>query len=100
SRSVFYTLSLHDALPICLTRNPLLRPQEPIGMTIWSTRHYHSGGSKSGGDQDITRLPIVVLKRLAETPDLTNGIRGGFVHQVRRDRKSTRLNSSHVSISY
>src|SRR5437867_441341 len=64
-----------------LTRNPLLRPQEPIGMTIWSTRHYHSGGSKSGGDQDITRLPIVVLKRLAETPDLTNGIRGGFVHR-------------------
>src|SRR5256885_3890493 len=59
-----YTLSLHDALPICAYRaHPLLRRRY---------RHHR--------EWDPTRR--------------TRGLAG------RRDRKSTRLNSSHLVISY
>src|SRR5438067_8140294 len=65
-----YTLSLHDALPICsLTR-----------VLEWAEDHTHS----------------TVLSCLAA--------HAGILHldgiENARDRKSTRLNSSHVSISY
>src|SRR5436309_7118191 len=56
-----YTLSLHDALPIC------------------RTGRWHRGATPDG-------LPGRVLRRAIRR-------RGG-------DRKSTRLNSSHVKISY
>src|SRR5256885_4044365 len=56
-----YTLSLHDALPIC------------IGQRI---------GSEHGGHEQIAHQP---------------GDTGG---QRQQDRKSTRLNSSHLVISY
>src|SRR5436305_9958544 len=60
-----YTLSLHDALPICrrARRSPISRPTSR-GWAGWSTRCWPSP---------------------ARTP---------------QDRKSTRLNSSHVRISY
>src|SRR5256885_7090277 len=61
-----YTLSLHDALPICLTR---------------------SGATSSG-----SRFNIVSI-RLASFSSSSFG-------PVDRDRKSTRLNSSHLVISY
>src|SRR5207249_6788312 len=39
--------------------------------------------------------------RNVRTPSRSRGARaGGFVRSARSDRKSTRLNSSHVSISY
>src|SRR5439155_20384669 len=62
-----YTLSLHDALPICFTQ--------------W-----------------VKAFPKTMLR-------LTNGIallplRSGKMQGKREDRKSTRLNSSHVAISY
>src|SRR5438309_9580978 len=65
--TVIYTLSLHDALPICF------RPQA-----------LHFG---------VQRVLVGLLRR---------GRRGveEHVEQALADRKSTRLNSSHSSISY
>src|SRR3712207_9359564 len=68
-----YTLSLHDALPICLRQpfpyddSPVDAPHSPFG------HHLYKFG----------------VRRLALGQD----------HQP-RDRKSTRLNSSHANISY
>src|SRR3712207_9409050 len=62
-----YTLSLHDALPICSTSSP---PRLGAS-TSWSdlARTCRSRGRRRGSG-------------------------------LRRDRKSTRLNSSHANISY
>src|SRR5437868_12900742 len=65
-----YTLSLHDALPICAGDEEL---EGPPGEEE-EDRHRIGAGEQTIGEQD-TPAP-------------------------RRDRKSTRLNSSHVSISY
>src|SRR6266496_6310872 len=59
-----YTLSLHDALPICSSR----RPRSPSFSTRTRRGRTRACGSPSGSR--------------------------------RTDRKSTRLNSSHVEISY
>src|SRR3712207_8287887 len=68
-----YTLSLHDALPI-FTRHPEADPEAGVGQQ--SVPH-HAGGPLGAENQ---------------------------VHAERappgRDRKSTRLNSSHANISY
>src|SRR5699024_11241769 len=69
-----HTLSLHDALPIC-------------------TRDHLDGVGPAGAG--AARLPDVDLVAAAvahvlDSPGVTD----------HRDRKSTRLNSSHVSISY
>src|SRR5437773_4797589 len=58
-----YTLSLHDALPICRRRSRQDRSRQG-GRARWLSRDQGSGGSFG------------------------------------RDRKSTRLNSSHITISY
>src|SRR5438445_8156524 len=68
-----YTLSLHDALPIS---NP--KSQIP------SSKHQKSG---SGGKE-------------ATNPKLQKSYLGTVEARARRDRKSTRLNSSHANISY
>src|SRR5439155_27354770 len=66
-----YTLSLHDALPIySAIQNPLLAP---------------------------TRSQLFMV-RLGSVP--SNDIGGTVREKVTKDRKSTRLNSSHVAISY
>src|SRR5204863_10175099 len=92
-----YTLSLHDALPIC------------------SRTRFHAGalrgivGSRALG----LRMGIPACKtirrriKVCEHPDPsirrsmqpTDGT-GAITIRLRRDRKSTRLNSSHVEISY
>src|SRR5437870_8390676 len=72
-----YTLSLHDALPICDT----IKRRAP-------------GGGIAG---TVPRDDLA----LAQTPQ---GFRTGLLREAYaradRDRKSTRLNSSHVAISY
>src|SRR5690606_40298403 len=67
---VIYTLSLHDALPIYESR-PL-------------TRTSHSPSVSGGSSQ----------------PPSTNGKHPSQRSSATGDRKSTRLNSSHVKISY
>src|SRR5438874_10036725 len=67
-----YTLSLHDALPICDEN------------TDWRIVYRV--------DEDRILIIEVFNKTTRQTPDT--------VIKVCRDRKSTRLNSSHVEISY
>src|SRR5436309_11639813 len=66
-----YTLSLHDALPIAL------RTQLSIDLAIHARHHFGSGRQRNRGGIDI-----------------------GKSAEPQGDRKSTRLNSSHVKISY
>src|SRR2546430_8642678 len=71
-----YTLSLHDALPILYApelaeRFPLLR--------------------QPGGKSRRVALVVITANR---------GLCGAFNANLIRDRKSTRLNSSHSQISY
>src|SRR5205085_10919927 len=82
-----YTLSLHDALPISGRPGTL-----------------HSGGPASddavaGGDCGGTQRR---QKQPGQRPGRLSAKRGvaGARYDARRDRKSTRLNSSHSQISY
>src|SRR5437870_13909309 len=71
---LFYTLSLHDALPIFLAAAAALR---------------------TGNGRRVER------QELGDVGDsLDDRFRGDPVLLVVGDRKSTRLNSSHVAISY
>src|SRR3712207_6921922 len=72
-----YTLSLHDALPICLTAHR--------GHGLGLDRHVREVelGAATGAD------------RVMELDDLAAGRA-----LAAQDRKSTRLNSSHANISY
>src|SRR3712207_9413268 len=79
-----YTLSLHDALPICPRPrddvDALRRPAHP---------HYLFGLLRVEKLRDcLSRVTLRTLGALSELVDL--GV----------DRKSTRLNSSHANISY
>src|SRR5690606_39956736 len=80
-----YTLSLHDALPIC--------PGAGYGPAAVRGGGRHRPGHRGGGRRRSGRCP---------------GAHRGHPHRgggggpggSRGDRKSTRLNSSHVKISY
>src|SRR5690606_41221814 len=93
-----YSLALHDALPIF---------------------HGRDGNSGSGKEVDHFLKPYVRSKQLFEVliqkgiadgkiginalPSLfhcRNGLLQRITFQLEQDRKSTRLNSSHVKISY
>src|SRR5207249_11595792 len=87
-----YTLSLHDALPIC-PREPLLGGvyaglPRPLQTSHRGRLGPHRAGRGTG-------------RTLADSSRLSDQ-RGPHVDVLvhRSDRKSTRLNSSHVSISY
>src|SRR5207302_9701916 len=88
SSSCFYTLSLHDALPI-YSRRVLRRG---------AGRHRASadGGARRQGNR--ARHQRRDRERADQTGDARN--RTGHQRPVVQDRKSTRLNSSHVKISY
>src|SRR5690606_41274592 len=73
--AVFYTLSLHDALPICFLRAFFL-------CTGFVGASFIDAGFVGTGFINIGLLPT------------------RFLRFRQRDRKSTRLNSSHVKISY
>src|SRR5690606_39422344 len=93
-----YTLSLHDALPILLLGN-VAHNELPALMQYASLvvlPSYHEG------------VPNVLLESMAAgTPVVATAV-GGIPKIVEQgvsgilvpDRKSTRLNSSHVKISY
>src|SRR5438874_13359856 len=70
-----YTLSLHDALPISTDL--------PVSASAFQTTLNETGGS---GIVDAYVAKLTLIPTLAIVPA--------------RDRKSTRLNSSHVEISY
>src|SRR5690606_40421435 len=83
-----YTLSLHDALPIFRhwRSKPPLRPRRPARAVPQSRYQLHSNvrHPQMGSLADALSMPSL------RTP----------VRQLLKDRKSTRLNSSHVKISY
>src|SRR5438309_8982147 len=86
--SVIYTLSLHDALPIS-------------GAPTCRRRRCRRGGSfaancRLGAPAESATTTCGLMHSRA--PDLGAGGAQGRGHV--RDRKSTRLNSSHSSISY
>src|SRR3712207_7143555 len=75
-----YTLSLHDALPIWSSRRATKPRTRALG---WSSHGASSTTSSTGRD------PAARLSRPRTAAETS-----------RRDRKSTRLNSSHANISY
>src|SRR3712207_7294539 len=58
-------------------------------------RHGRAAGARAGAGLSGGRL-----RRAGLTPPLARGAGGGLAPGRRRDRKSTRLNSSHANISY
>src|SRR5690606_41507708 len=83
------TLSLHDALPICSTHEALQRAIDlagELGDEFVSSEHLVVGIATVAGPA------ADALSRHGATPDT---LTAAF-----EDRKSTRLNSSHVKISY
>src|SRR5690606_40574381 len=85
-----YTLSLHDALPICFW--------VLSGSLRWRCRWKHE---YCGLTQRVNRLSGCIGKKrfvfmlVIWSPGVWAALCVGFI-----DRKSTRLNSSHVKISY
>src|SRR5690606_40268244 len=82
--TVIYTLSLHDALPISL--------------------HFQNAGLRDLASTDELRrkacdLRDFFLALLKQREEARRELCRGLWHDL-RDRKSTRLNSSHVKISY
>src|SRR3712207_9118006 len=73
-----YTLSLHDALPIC-TRSSTTRGPEACRVAVT--------GTNLEGSSTATSNPTAVVTPYA-------------ARLFGADRKSTRLNSSHANISY
>src|SRR5205814_4848286 len=94
-----YTLSLHDALPILVAPAPrkvviVVSTQLPFdlhGPIISIINHEHHTKSKI---TSATRHPPLELHRICGGPPPSRRLCGGG------DRKSTRLNSSHLGISY
>src|SRR3712207_9080447 len=72
-----YTLSLHDALPICVRRRPAVAVLHVDGL----------GPGERPPAVDLGDLVLLHQEVDALDPPV-------------RDRKSTRLNSSHANISY
>src|SRR5207249_11953189 len=86
-------LSLHDALPISLASRLRPLPRIVHGGHGRRPRLLVSRPARRAGPPRCHRD-----RRLAGWVD--RGRDGGAEHRADRDRKSTRLNSSHVSISY
>src|SRR5207249_6678154 len=89
-----YTLSLHDALPICALCEPLQREESRGPAAVLGPLrqgHVASDDCEERSRDRGVRLPRRHHRSLA----------GAHQRRLRTvDRKSTRLNSSHVSISY
>src|SRR5436305_7951795 len=85
-----YTLSLHDALPICVGRN-----EELVGRALRGRREGVVVATKFGN----VRGEDGSFKGVNGKPEY---VRSACEASLKRlgDRKSTRLNSSHVRISY
>src|SRR5207245_10579500 len=90
------TLPLHDALPICSM--PLTKRQKEI--LTYLEQHIQEQGYAPSFEEIAERFAFQSLATVHE--HLTNLERKGYIRRAynERDRKSTRLNSSHGSISY
>src|SRR5207249_10070081 len=95
-----YTLSLHDALPIC---RPDLHRRTAAGR-LDADRADPLEPPAGGGHHGAARRAGARARHRdagdRRRPPLPAGARDTVPRTAARDRKSTRLNSSHVSISY
>src|SRR5207253_10740977 len=88
-----YTLSLHDALPIC----PRFGDPKHLGAVLPIEGHLVARPQVLETLEDVPQREACQMPgedRIADLPRV-----GRFRHMA-QDRKSTRLNSSHVAISY
>src|SRR3712207_8034572 len=74
-----YTLSLHDALPIWFEKQPDARLSRILA--------------------EVDHTPPIAKRRISRKYEY-DGTRSGCCFTYCKDRKSTRLNSSHANISY
>src|SRR5690348_17804453 len=88
------TLSLHDALPILFLDEPF---EGVDAVTSRVIRDLLAGFVARGSTVFLTSHVLEIVERLCT--DVGIIVKGGLVEQA-SDRKSTRLNSSHPSISY
>src|SRR5207244_12713345 len=98
ARSALYTLSLHDALPICA---------EFLGRWEDADRGGRCGGpvrigqfSLCGRSQTRHRQELFSGRGASGRPSSSSSALRILEAALCRDRKSTRLNSSHQIISY
>src|SRR5690606_41857228 len=96
--SALYTLSLHDALPILNASPPLRTPP----LTHRVCLHLNNDGT-TGRTHSLCaaafRVPVCTAQPVRQTRPLP--LRAVVrCTGSKKDRKSTRLNSSHVKISY
>src|SRR5437870_7828026 len=83
-----YTLSLHDALPIFAAAVTEVKQSETSEKSLLR---------RAMESCQVTDSPTRLVEALKMAESLTRDKTGAEVHL---DRKSTRLNSSHVAISY
>src|SRR5690606_39782772 len=89
-----HTLSLHDALPIYSSPADIVHLSDDV-VRKGSAKHTAYCASKAGLDS----LTLSFAARLAPRIKV-NSIAPALLMFNEQDRKSTRLNSSHVKISY
>src|SRR5699024_11599410 len=92
-------LTLPTPRPLCpLTASP----PPPIPLLFPYTTLFRSELTAAGLDSDIWQCPVVLLADVRSVGVQDEGRSYGYPVVLRpvSDRKSTRLNSSHVSISY
>src|SRR5690606_41455609 len=93
-----YTLSLHDALPILPQRQRVpVQPPARVHRSVREARvllRAQDIGTHLAHDHSAARRPEV------ESGDVPDSALRHAASRASQDRKSTRLNSSHVKISY
>src|SRR5207302_10250449 len=100
SASHIYALSLHDALPICshtIKVGGEFRDLITTGLFLARSRGDYIYGSFDELIRDS--VPTFSALRVVGSPEFV-GNQLFFNAFIQEDRKSTRLNSSHVKISY
>src|SRR5690606_41889375 len=95
ARNVLHSLSLHDALPILVESGGLLKvvPEADAKLQAGTVT---VGPSAVRGDQVITQI----FRLSHENATSLVPVLRPLISPNNTDRKSTRLNSSHVKISY
>src|SRR5207253_7117905 len=91
-----YALSLHDALPI-------YAPGQPCGVVFTTTGEGNGTDSDAALNAAYTKAAVaagLICARNTNGCDATEFVQYQKVSFGGTDRKSTRLNSSHVAISY
>src|SRR5205814_8766913 len=89
-----YTLSLHDALPIYSARISCCLASSREKTTTFAG--FPSSPERSRRTSARPSEPVPPVTRMC----LPSSIGDPFIHPRFQDRKSTRLNSSHLGISY